>query len=113
MMGLLGLGGPSRWGGETALEVLGLGCSGELQANLDSSPSSDSILTAFRGHSVWQAFLFCGVAVLVPSCAVGCHRAGSGASRGLGQWAETQTCVVGICSPPHALCSCCPLCYLP
>ena len=27
MMGLLGLEGPSRWGGETALEVLGLGCS--------------------------------------------------------------------------------------
>lgn len=91
MMGRLGLGGPSRWGGETALEVLGLGCSGELRANLDSSPSSDSILMTFRGHSVWQAFLFCGVAVLVTSCVVGCHRAGSGASRAPGQWAETQT----------------------
>ena len=50
-------------GGETALEVLGLGCSGELWANLASFSSSDSVLITFLGHSVWQYFLFCGVAV--------------------------------------------------
>lgn len=62
LVGLLGLRGPSRWGGETALEVLGLGCSGEFRAL--SSSTSDSILMTFLGASVWQDFLFCGVAVL-------------------------------------------------
>ena len=45
------------------MEVLGLGCSGELWANLASFSSSDSVLITFLGHSVWQYFLFCGVAV--------------------------------------------------
>lgn len=66
MMGLSGLEGPSR-GGETALEVLGLGCSGELWANRVSRSSSDSILMAFLGHSVWQDFLFWGVTLLQTS----------------------------------------------
>lgn len=63
-VGVLGLVGSSRWGGETALEVLGLGCSGELWANLASFSASDSILITFLGLSVWQDFLFCDVAVL-------------------------------------------------
>lgn len=71
MTGLLGLGGPSRWGGETALEVLGLGCSGELRANLASFPSSDSILMTFLGHWVWMHFLFWAVVVLETSCTEG------------------------------------------
>jgi len=66
-MGLSGLEGPSRWGGETALEVLGLGCSGELRANRVSLSSSHSILMAFLGHSVWQDFLFWGRTVLQTS----------------------------------------------
>jgi hypothetical protein len=85
MMGLSGLGGPSRWGGETALEVLGLGCSGELEANLTSFSSSDSILMIFLEHWVWQDFLFWGVIVLETSCAVGSHRARSSTSRISGQ----------------------------
>ena len=58
-MGLPGLEDPSRWGGETALEVLGLGCSGELLVNLSSSSSVDSILIIFLEQSLWQQhFLF-------------------------------------------------------
>lgn len=83
-VGVLGLVGSSRWGGETALEVLGLGCSGELWANLASFSASDSILITFLGLSVWQDFLFCDVAVLENSCAVGSYRARSGCSRGPG-----------------------------
>lgn len=80
---LSGLWDPSRGSGETSLEVLGLGCSGELRDNLASFSSSDSILITFLRHSVWQDFLlFCGVAVLETSCAVGNHSARSGASRG-------------------------------
>lgn len=81
MMGLSGLEGPSKWGGETALEVLGLGCSGELEVNLASFSSSDSNLMTFLEHWVWQDFLFWGVVVLETSCAVGSHKARSGASR--------------------------------
>lgn len=84
MVGLSGLGRPSRWGGETALEVLGLGCSGDLWANLASFSSSDSILMAFLGPSVWQDFLFCGMTVSETSCVVGSYRARSRASRGPG-----------------------------
>lgn len=84
MMGLSGLQGPSRWGGETALEVLGLGCSGELRASRVSFSSSDSILIAFLGHSVWQDFLFWGVTGLQTSYAVGSHKAGLAAFRGAG-----------------------------
>lgn len=62
-MGLSGLDGPSRWGGEMALEVLGLGCSGELEINLFSSSSVDSILMIFLWQSLWQHFLFMGVIV--------------------------------------------------
>lgn len=106
MTGLLELGGLSRRDGETALEVLGLGCSGELWANLPSF-SSDSILMSFLGHSVWQDFLFCGVAVLVTSCAIGSQKAGSEASRDTG--------VVGrdLDVGGRSLCSCCSLCSLP
>lgn len=104
LVGLLGLRGPSRWGGETALEVLGLGCSGEFRAL--SSSTSDSILMTFLGASVWQDFLFCGVAVLELSCTEGSHRQGQ---EPLGQWAETQTWVAGTC----ALCSCWSPYFLP
>lgn len=83
-VGVSGLVGSSGWGGETALEVLGLGCSGELWANLASFSSSDSILIIFLGPSVWQAFLFCDVAVLENSWAVGGYRARSRASRAPG-----------------------------
>lgn len=83
-VGPLGLEGPSRWGGETALEVLGLGCSGELRANRISLSSSDSILMAFLGHSVWQDFLFWGGTVLQTSYAVGSQRARLAALRGAG-----------------------------
>lgn len=55
--------GPSRWRGETALEVLGLGCSGEPVLNLSSSSSVDSILMIFLEQLVWQHFLFLGVTV--------------------------------------------------
>lgn len=65
---LSGLWGPFRGSGETALEVLGLGCSVELRDNLASFSSLDSILIIFLWHSVWQDFLlFCGVAVLEAS----------------------------------------------
>lgn len=104
MTGVLGLGDLSRWGGETALEVLGLGCSGELRANLDSFSSSDSILMTFLGHSVWQDFLFCGVAVLETSCAAGSHRVGSGASH----WGSGQRPNLG----GRNMCPPCPLLLL-
>lgn len=62
-MVLSGLDGPSRWGGEVALEVLGLGCSGELVADLSSFSSVDSILMIFLEQSWWQHFLFMGLTV--------------------------------------------------
>lgn len=57
-MEVSGLEVPSRWGGEAALEVLGLGCSGELVANPSSFPAVDSILMIFLEQSLWLHFLF-------------------------------------------------------
>lgn len=106
-MGLSGLEGPSRWGGETALEVLGLGCSGELRANRISLSSSDSILMAFLEHSVWQDFLFWGVTVLQTSYAVGSHRAGLAAFRGAGGVGrDTDLDGRGLWPSPFALLPC-------
>lgn len=46
------------------MEVLGLGCSGELVVNLSSSSSVDSILTIFLEQSLWQQhFLFLDMTV--------------------------------------------------
>lgn len=106
MVGLLGLVGSSECGGETALEVLGLGCSGELWANLASFSSSDSILINFLGPSVWQDFfLFCSVSVLETSCAVGwgSHRAGQEPPGVLGWWAETRRRGRGLWLPRFAV----------
>lgn len=46
-----------------ALEVLGLGCSGELVLNLSSFSSVDSTLMIFPEQFLWQHFLFLGVTV--------------------------------------------------
>lgn len=46
-----------------AFEVLGLGCSGELVANLFSFSSEDSLLMSFLEQSSWLHFLFMGVTV--------------------------------------------------
>lgn len=54
---------PSGWEGEMALEVLGLGCSGELVDNLSLFSSVDSILMIFLQQSMWQHFLFMGLTV--------------------------------------------------
>lgn len=52
---------PSKWDSDAALEVLGLGCSGEFQAGHSSSSSSsffsDSSLIILLEHWVEQDFL--------------------------------------------------------
>lgn len=73
MVGLSGWAGLSRCGGDTALEVLGLGCSLGLGAKGNSVSSSDSNLMIFREHCVWQDFLLVGEAAL-ETCMVRSHR---------------------------------------